>query len=231
MPKRKHIETEMKSTPPYKKRKPTAYSRRKVYGPKTPNIVRSRGPVASRTVVRLKYNESVQSDGTIIDYRFNLNSLFDPNRTGTGHQPYGFDTYAALYNRYRVYKVEAIVKALVAGGVYKITLLPNNTSTAETTATLAAEKPEAITAAVEVSNGVELRRWYYLPALNGVTRTQYMSDDRFQALCSASPTEIQVLHLVHSSMADATPGAGVIAYNVTLIYHCEFFDPLELGQS
>ena len=31
-----------------------------------------------------------------------MNSLFDPNRTGTGHQPYGFDQLSTFYNRYYV---------------------------------------------------------------------------------------------------------------------------------
>ena len=31
-----------------------------------------------------------------------MNSLFDPDQTGTGHQPYYFDQFAALYNRYTV---------------------------------------------------------------------------------------------------------------------------------
>ena len=33
---------------------------------------------------------------------FRLNSLYDPNLTGTGHQPYGYDQMAALYKRYIV---------------------------------------------------------------------------------------------------------------------------------
>lgn len=37
-------------------------------------------------------------------YQFRANSLFDPNYTSSGHQPYGFDTLASQYNRYVVYK-------------------------------------------------------------------------------------------------------------------------------
>jgi len=35
-------------------------------------------------------------------YLFSCNGMYDPNVTGTGHQPHYFDQYSALYNHYRV---------------------------------------------------------------------------------------------------------------------------------
>lgn len=35
-------------------------------------------------------------------YVFSANGLYDPNITGAGHQPRGFDQYMALYNQYKV---------------------------------------------------------------------------------------------------------------------------------
>ena len=43
----------------------------------------------------------VRSNGIAKQY-MRMNSLFDPDQTGTGHQPYYFDQFAALYNRYTV---------------------------------------------------------------------------------------------------------------------------------
>lgn len=40
------------------------------------------------------------------------NNLFDPNNTGTGHQPMYFDNYAALYSRYSVDKFKVTVSVL-----------------------------------------------------------------------------------------------------------------------
>ncbi len=52
------------------------------------------------------------------EYVFRLNSLYDPDLTGTGHQPYGFDQFAALYSRYKVDRVHIDVLFTTPGGSY-----------------------------------------------------------------------------------------------------------------
>lgn len=47
--------------------------------------------------------------GLAADQVFNITSLYDPNFTGTGHQPTGFDQMMALYRNYLVTKVNAHV--------------------------------------------------------------------------------------------------------------------------
>ena len=60
---------------------------------KTTNVNRSLQPVPSRYICKMKYSTNVATDING-QYIFNLNSLYDPDRTGTGHQPYGFDNLA-----------------------------------------------------------------------------------------------------------------------------------------
>ena len=43
---------------------------------------------------------------TPYQYQFNANSLYDPDRTGTGHQPYSFDWYSLSYQRFRVFRCD-----------------------------------------------------------------------------------------------------------------------------
>jgi len=55
----------------------------------------------------LRYSETVNLDATALTpahYVFRAGSIFDPNYTGVGHQPYGHDTYQSIYNHYRVVK-------------------------------------------------------------------------------------------------------------------------------
>jgi len=54
---------------------------------------------------RLRYVEHVTLDPGVDlmqRYSFRANSLFDPNHTGIGHQPAGFDEWMARYNHYTV---------------------------------------------------------------------------------------------------------------------------------
>lgn len=69
---------------------------------------RSIYPFPARQMVRLKYCDVFQftTNGTFSNYNteydFRLSSLFDPDLTGTGHQPYPHDVIALIYKRYQV---------------------------------------------------------------------------------------------------------------------------------
>ena len=64
-------------------------------------------PFPTAQVVRMRYCETIEIDAGVASaaaYYFRANSIFDPNQTGTGHQPYGHDTFATMYNHYEVVK-------------------------------------------------------------------------------------------------------------------------------
>ncbi len=66
----------------------------------------TRLPVGPNTLVRkLRYVDSVvlnAGTGTAVNHFFSANGLFDPDITGTGHQPLAFDQYIAMYDHYKV---------------------------------------------------------------------------------------------------------------------------------
>jgi hypothetical protein len=59
-----------------------------------------------KMVASMRYAESVRLDavsGAPVAYNFyRCGSIFDPNQSGVGHQPYGHDTYQSIYTHYRV---------------------------------------------------------------------------------------------------------------------------------
>lgn len=62
--------------------------------------------------VCLRYSETVTlntSIGTVATYIWSANGMFDPNITGTGHQPYYFDQYMGIYDHYCVTKSKFVV--------------------------------------------------------------------------------------------------------------------------
>lgn len=65
----------------------------------------ARGPYPDNMLVRMKYTTEVSlnpPNSGIANHIFSFNGLYDPDITGVGHQPYGFDEWMALYNHYCV---------------------------------------------------------------------------------------------------------------------------------
>lgn len=105
------------------------------------------GPWPLKKTCQLVYTEKVDVGVTTGRgvYTFSANGLYDPNITGTGHQPLYFDQLMALYNHYTVIRSRIEVRPFglgvtsVLGSVY----IDDDTSqTAE--AETAAERPGAV---------------------------------------------------------------------------------------
>lgn len=68
-------------------------------------------------MVRLRYAETVSMDpistSTATYYNFRANSCFDPNETGTGHQPRGWDQWTQFYNHYVVVGSKCSIRWIV----------------------------------------------------------------------------------------------------------------------
>lgn len=70
----------------------------------------------TKIMVRHKYATTIGLDaptGGIATYSFRCNSMYDPDRTGIGHQSRGFDEFAVNYNHYTV--VGSVIKATPIG--------------------------------------------------------------------------------------------------------------------
>lgn len=204
---------------------------KKVYRkkPSTTLVNRALHPIPSRFITKMKYSEFINTD-TFGDYAFNLNSIFDPNRTGTGHQPYAFDTLATLYNRYRV--ISCGYRLQVAGDANTaicMSAIPTNELFAPSTISEVRENPRAKYIQQNVgASSVTLSNKCYIPSLVGRTKSQYMADDRYQALVTGSPQELAILNIKTNNTADQAFPTKV---QVLLEFSVEWFDIKQLGQS
>lgn len=62
-------------------------------------------PFPAKATAMLRYAETITlapTAGVPDTYIFRANSIFDPDYSGVGHQPYGHDTYQSIYNHYKV---------------------------------------------------------------------------------------------------------------------------------
>jgi hypothetical protein len=165
-----------------------------------------------------------------------LNSLFDPNLTGTGHQPYGFDQLAALYQRYLVYAVTFDLKFVnpsAASVLCAARIIPmgiTSSMTGETTNSVS-ERPDSVTRPLSV-NGEEvahIRASINLWEVNGIPKAQYMATEDYGALGNANPAEVTLLEASAGSLT-ATADITVEA-QLNITFYARFWQRVPLAAS
>lgn len=211
------------------------YGRRK--GRKTVNVNRALQPIPQRYICKMKYSDQFNISTTTLApigaYRFNMNSIFDPNQTGVGHQPYGHDTFQTLYNRYRVIKCSWTIQSSSADGTTTIqtVAMPANEVVGWSNLTEAIEQPRAKFITQGLGAPIQkLKGSCHLPSLVGRNKAQYMADDRYQATFGTSPAENAILNIY----AGAHNGAAInntINCSINIVYTVEMFDVKNLSQS
>lgn len=198
-----------------------------------------------KLVTKLRYVDviTLSSTSSISSHVFRMNSCFDPDLSGTGHQPMYFDQFcggigSAPYSRYRVLNSNITV-------TYTPLALaqPGTTNYGPVTVGLAATNSNGLFADTlhelcEASN----TQWSVLQIKNGANNVKQLSttyipsrdlgmndgDDTLGALYNANPTE--VFHCI-PWIIDSNSGSSTVRVYVEIIYNVEFFDRNEAGGS
>lgn len=179
---------------------------------------------------RLIYSDSANIAPALTTYSdkiWNLNSVYDPDQSGAGHQPHGYDQLAALYSRYRVKGVYVELEARQrANHGLQVALLPNN-STAGILMSQALESPEGATQVITSSNAspVLIKRYFDCAQITGVSRATYMADDRYQAQVGSNPSEAICLHQLAASVDGVTYNDYEFVMRMT--FNVVFFDRIQ----
>jgi len=189
-----------------------------------------------RLITRMKYSDvkdiAVSAGSGMTVQIFNLNSLYDPDVSSGGHQPYLFDETMALYSRYRVYRCAwhiSIPSPPTVTEPVSISVAPTNGTynPVGSPQSELAERPLTVTRSFSAgAPALTFRGSSYLPKLNGVKPSEYKTDDRYEGTASTSPAETMQLLIGCSSEASCTLRA-----TCTLIYYAEFIDPNTVGPS
>lgn len=194
----------------------------------TVTVNRALSPIPQRYITKQKYSDSFQVSGAQLTYGYNLNSVWDPNRSGIGHQPYGFDQLATLYNRYRVISCSWRINFSSTDNIRAVAL-PCNEFPVFTNASELIERPRA-KYVVQLANGATqtLKGKIHLPSLVGRTKAQYMADDRYQSEVTTSPSELALLMVTAQTLQDIP---ATVNCSIVLEYAVEFFDVKQLPVS
>lgn len=197
-----------------------------------------------RTVTRdLQYTDIIAAFSTAntantgSERLYSLNSVFDPDITGVGHQPYGYDQIQNQYHKYRVYAVT--VKALYlhpsTATIYGLARIQSSQDTSTLTIVdwaRAAEQTGVWNSNVpmEGSGTATFTGTFNIWDIEGMTYEQWVADDGYEANVGANPAANTKLSLAVGDIA-APVGQQNCRILITLIYHVEFSNPVIQTQS
>lgn len=202
--------------------------RRRRRGAMTYSKIRTIG-LPDQTYVKLRYH-TILNEGAIAEatHIFSMNSLFDPDVTGIGSQPMGFDQWKNFYTHYQVLGSSIKVIALNAALSNAVVCVrPANTSV-----------PVLINSAIELPYS----RYRWMGNQNGQNRTiikNYMSVKKmearntnsinFTAPITASPSSQKFWHVSFAS--NDRVSAVAMDLDVLITYYVKFFRRTQLPSS
>lgn len=160
---------------------------------------------------------------------FRLNSMFDPDFSGVGPQPQGWDQYKAIYVKYKVVAVTIEVtwtNPSTSGLIVACQLsTPNDTITLTGTSAQTSDSRYNVEQRYLNDTGSQqttIKRRFDMADLAGVTPEMFRGDDQnFSAVIGVNPQRVPFLRV---GIADVSGAAGQTCTGVVkLIYHTMIF--------
>ncbi len=166
----------------------------------------------------------------IVNVIFRGNNIFDPDQTGVGQQPYGFDQMAALYKSYRVLGSELSVTFNSSAGSNntRCCLIPTST---EPFAPLGIENvlfnKRARATHVGANDGGsaqrKLKAYYSTAAIFGVNKSIVKVADDYEALVTGAPLKEWDWH-IFTEHCDGITQVAMCA-DIELTYYVKWSNP------
>lgn len=197
--------------------------------------------VPERALVSMRYSQTVgttldNTNSVLLNFQtFRANSIFDPDQTGLGHQPAGYDELANFYRYYRVVGLKYNIKFKVAVDLEEIDLfyygvdcmVLHGQTTTEFQAFLMNELKESAPyrqwTTVNANQDYKSIKGYVSPAkILGMSKEQYRTSDSTWSLWTTNPVFQTYLTVCLSGITSlsATDSLDVFA-DVQLTYLVE----------
>lgn len=190
------------------------------------------------TTRRLRYatgNTIVAASGLLTTHVFTLSGLYDPDITGTGHQPMGFDNIMPFYEHYHVINAKVHVTFMNKQSLYRgyvgLKITPDTAAPAsyEDLVEEGRAVVDNIGGANDAFNGSKvLRASVNVPAVNGLTRKNFIANEATQGTIASNPSEQTYLHVC--AWSPAAQSLDVEFYAV-IEYTAVFTEPRNLTSS
>lgn len=185
--------------------------------------------------VMLKYTETIQLQSQTLltamgtPYYFSINDVQDPNFTGTGHQPRGFDQIAVLFKKFRVFGCRTTAQffnpttSTMWVGCHIL-----NSQQAVYTAGTSYDYVNEVVGTQTAKIPLDTQQADYdtgyisIPALEGMSYLQWIADDGFDANVTGSPAALSKVGFFAGDWAG--PGAvSAITAVITMEFDVKFY--------
>lgn len=162
--------------------------------------------------------------------KMNLNSLFDPNNSGGGHQPYGYDQVSPLWAKYRVNAVYVYIEFSnpdTDGTVAGVMVQPSTGvgSLAGISADLIREQSTSWVSSAISQSGEQLRKfkqYINISKLEGLTKAQYSGNPNYSALVSTNPSSMPTL--MFGVAQDTSTSGAYLNARCEMTFYCTLYD-------
>jgi len=242
-----------KPRPAYRKKvnKTRKYKKTKRADAKVPTI--NVGPSVARTQLstvplfpqrkyvkgQLYYEQGLvrtASLGSMNVYNFSANGIFDPNRTGTGHQPIGFDQMMLMYEQFCVIRSHIKVTFLASDEPARVAILLSPDTNAPPSITAAMENGLITTTSI-LGSGTDagsnrmktLQLSCDIPKYFGKSYQSILADPLQSGNIAADPSEQVYFQIaVWDPFSDQSTTVG---FDVTISYDVMYWEPKKLASS
>lgn len=152
-----------------------------------------------------RYTLTVPALGVPICHQLNLNSLYDPDRTGVGHQPYFRDQMVNFYDNYKVISCTVkIVLQTYGSDNFIMSVRPDDNTTVVSNLSLEMERPQAPTILFStVARPTVFKKTYYIHKILKMSKKEYLDDIGLDTPQGSNPALPAVLNICVAS-ADTT---------------------------
>lgn len=195
------------------------------------------GILGTKHKVDLVYHDSFALNPTSTNaatYLFSLNGMYDPNITGTGHQPRGFDNLMALYDHYVVIACKAEFKFWNADNTYghMVTTHLQDSPTVKTNVRdimelKTTQRKVAATRAGGIDNLTLVRT---VNPNRFLGRSKPLSDPELKGSASANPTEQAYIQVSCFPVQDGVESGGGYV-QARIIYTAILIEPKQPSAS
>lgn len=197
-------------------------------------------PARYRTTLRYMAKHGL-STGTLglfgSEHTYRLNSLFDPDFTSTGHQPFGFDQLSVWYDKYLVTRarIELTVTDPTGDGLaLGVAVRPTSAASSLTGQTIdvVGERQGVMIKCINDSGEQVKTLLFDLPIheVLGITQQEYHGAlDSYGASVSANPLLVPYMSLAVINLSNATNYSAQVL--VRMSFDCIFYERKVPGQS